>query len=185
MIPSRAETFRIMESSGMPDHIFRHSLMVTRVALVIGSWLKSSGLKIDLGLVDRASLLHDICKMECIGTMKDHALMGKEQLSLMGYLSVAEVVGQHVRLGSLNVDEAMVVNYADKRVMHDRVVSLTKRFVDLMARYGTDDVRRERILMHHEKCTQMQELLALNCSHDLEGLEELNLIPFDKTLNGR
>jgi len=29
-----------------------------------------------------------------------------------------------------------IVNYADKRVMHDRVVSLEERFRDLKERYG-------------------------------------------------
>ncbi len=184
MIPTRKETFRIIESCSMPVHILRHSLMVTRVALVIGNWLKSSGLSIDLALVDRAALLHDICKMDCIGTTRDHALMAKELLTNRGYPRVGEVVGQHVRLESMNMDEAMVVNYADKRVMHDRVVSLTRRFVDLMERYGTDDARRERILLHHEKCIRMQKVISRACDEDLDGLAWLNLIPLDKTLYG-
>ena len=45
---------------------------------MIGAWLKSSGFSIDLALVESSSLLHDICKMDCIGTTKDHALMAKE-----------------------------------------------------------------------------------------------------------
>ena len=32
--------------------------------------------------------------------------------------------------------EAEVVNYADKRVLHARVVSLAERFADLKVRYG-------------------------------------------------
>lgn len=184
MIPTRKEAFRIIESCSMPVHILRHSLMVTRVALVIGNWLKSSGLSIDLALVDRASLLHDICKMDCIGTTGDHALLAKELLTERGYLRVGDVVGQHVRLESMDMNEAMVVNYADKRVMHDRVVSLTRRFIDLMERYGTDDARRERILLHHEKCIQMQEVISRACNEDLDGLVGLNLIPLDKALYG-
>ena len=185
MIPSRAEAFRIIEACHMPEHILRHSLMVGRVALVIGTWLKSSGFSIDLALVERSSLLHDICKMDCIGTVKDHALMAKEFLYREGYPLVGEVVGRHVRLDSFDVDEAMVVNYADKRVMHDRVVSLTRRFLDLMQRYGTDDARRERILLHHQTCLSVQEILSQGCNEDLEGLVNLNLIPFNKALYGR
>ena len=185
MIPSYDEAWRIIEACRMPDHVLRHSLMVRRVALVIGSRLNTSGHEIDLYLVDRASLLHDICKMECIGTLKDHALTAKELLCAEGFHRVGEVVAQHVRLDSYDLDEAMVVNYADKRVMHDRVVSLTRRFLDLMDRYGTDDLRRERILMHHQTCLHIQEIIAKNCNGDLEGLETLNLIPCDQPFYGR
>jgi hypothetical protein len=93
-------------------------------------------------------------------------------------------VGQHVRLNSFDVDEAMVVNYADKRVMHERVVSLTRRFLDLMERYGTDDTRRERILLHHQTCLNVQDILHEKCNEDLEGLVNLNLIPFNQALYG-
>jgi uncharacterized protein len=184
MIPSRAEAFRIIKASRMPEHILRHSLMVGRVALVIGTWLKSSGFSIDLALIDRSSLLHDICKMECVGTPKDHALMAKEYLCREGYPLVGEVVSRHVRLNSFKVDEAMVVNYADKRVMHERVVSLTRRFLDLMERYGTDDERRERILLHHQTCLNIQDILCEGCNEDLEGLVNLNLIPFNQAFYG-
>lgn len=184
MIPSRVEAFRIIKACGMPQHILRHSLMVGRVALVIGTWLKSSGFSIDLAMVDRSSLLHDICKMDCIGTTKDHALMAKEFLCREGFPRVGEVVGQHVRLNSFDVGEAMVVNYADKRVMHDRVVPLARRFLDLMERYGTDDARRERILLHHQTCLNVQDILYERCNEDLEGLVDLNLIPFNQALYG-
>lgn len=184
MIPTQDQTARLIERSRMPAHILRHSLMVRRVALVIGSWLNEAGFRMDLELVDRASVLHDICKMECIGTARDHALMGKELLCREGFPLVGEIVGQHVRLASLRVDEAMVVNYADKRVMHDRVVSLAARFLDLMERYGTDDARRERIQLHHRSCLEVQNILAGSCRADLEGLVELNLIPCDEALYG-
>jgi hypothetical protein len=36
------------------------------------------------------------------------------------------------------VSEEEIVNYADKRVMHDRIVPLEERFSDLKARYGQD-----------------------------------------------
>ena len=85
---------------------------------------------------------------------------------------------------SFDVDEAMVVNYADKRVMHERVVSLTKRFIDLMERYGADDARRERILLHHQTCLNVQDILSKGCNEDLEGLVNLNLIPFNQALYG-
>jgi hypothetical protein len=58
----------------------------------------------------------------------------------MGYERVGEVVAEHVVLSKKkdpsSVSEEEVVNYADKRVQHDRIVSLEERFSDLMDRYG-------------------------------------------------
>ncbi|HVN72196.1 MAG TPA: HDIG domain-containing protein [Desulfomonilia bacterium] len=185
MIPSQAETYRLIRARRMPEHILRHSLMVRRVALVIGTWLNTSDFYVNLALVERASLLHDICKADCIGNGHDHALLGKELLCREGFATVGDIVGQHVRLNTWEVGEAMVVNYADKRVMHDRVVSLNRRFLDLMDRYGTDEIRQERILLHHQKCLQIQDILLKSCKVDLESLVNLNLIPCDETLYGR
>lgn len=182
MYPTITETYRLITEYRMPLHILAHSLMVRRVALIIGSSLKDAGLAMDLRLVESGSLLHDICKMECIGNGHDHALMGSDVLSSLGYAAAAQVVGQHVRLRTLSLNEAMVVNYADKRVMHTRVVPLVRRFVDLMDRYGTDDARRERILMHHQECVRVEEIINSSCSVDLDGLDNLNLIPLDKPL---
>lgn len=184
MIPTPEETRRLIDLYRMPEHILVHSVMVCRVALEISTSLVSSGHDIDLRLVEASSLLHDICKMECLGNGKDHALMGKELLHRHGYPSVGDVVGQHVRLIALSLDEAMVVNYADKRVMHTRVVSLDRRFMDLMERYGTDDTRKERIQMHHRECLQVEDMIGGSCPVDLEGLVSLNLIPVDQSFYG-
>jgi hypothetical protein len=73
---------------------------------------------------------------------------------------VGEVVAQHIWLfhdvNPLLVSEEEVVNYADKRVMHDRIVSLEERFNDLRDRYGRDQKgmdylgRMERVIKEIE-----------------------------------
>ena len=139
-IPDRQWVSRLMSERGMPGHIVRHCRAVRMVAVAIACALREKGFGIDVRLVDRASLLHDICKADCLGG-GDHALMGRQLLDRLGFPRIGDVVGQHVRLRSMEVCEAMVVNYADKRVMHDRVVSLERRFVDLMDRYRRDEQR--------------------------------------------
>ena len=51
-------------------------------------------------------------------------------------------MAQHVWLNRegdpSSVSEEEVVNYADKRVRHDQIVSLEERFQDLKNRYGKD-----------------------------------------------
>jgi hypothetical protein len=67
----------------------------------------------------------------------------------MGYVRVGEVVAEHVHLARKNdpslVTEEEIVNYADKRVEHDRIVSLEERFCDLMDRYGKNQKASEQI----------------------------------------
>jgi len=140
MIPSKEECLRLMGEYGMLENIVSHSLKVARVALFLSVELNKKGQRIDTGLVEAASLLHDLTKTECLRTKEDHALTGSQLLKGMGYERVGEIVAQHIWLGkeedSLSVSEEEIVNYADKRVMHDRIVSLEERFSDLKERYG-------------------------------------------------
>jgi len=142
MIPNREECIHLMERYEMLDNIVAHSLEVTRVALFLSMELNKRGQKIDLQLVEAASLLHDIAKTTCLKTKEDHTQAGFHLLREMGYARVGEVVAQHVWLQNggdpSSVTEEEVVNYADKRVRHDQIVSLKERFQDLKARYGKD-----------------------------------------------
>jgi len=138
-----------MEQQGMLENIFRHSLEVARVARFLSMELSKKGQRIDLALVEAASLLHDLAKAECLKTKEDHAKKGCQLLKGMGYERVGEVVAQHIRLEqeeSLSaVSEEEIVNYADKRVMHDRIVPLEERFNDLIKRYAKQPSGRETL----------------------------------------
>ena len=67
----------------------------------------------------------------------------------MGYVRVGEIVAEHVHLtrqtDPLRVTEEEIVNYADKRVRHNRIVSLEERFCDLMDRYGKNERASEQM----------------------------------------
>ena len=140
MIPSKEECLSLMRRYGMLENIVSHSLEVAKVALFISVELNKKGRTVDLGLVEAASLLHDLTKAECLKTKDDHAQTASQQLKRMGYERVGEVVAQHIWLAKEGdpswVSEEEIVNYADKRVMHDRIVPLEERFSDLKARYG-------------------------------------------------
>jgi len=185
MIPSREDALDIMDSRHVPRHILMHSLKVRQVAVAIASMLIGTGYPIDIRLVDRAAILHDVCKMDSIISGGDHASMGQELMQKLGYPLVGDVIGQHVLLREMVLDEAMVVNYADKRVRQDVVVSLDQRFVDLMYRYakGEEAVIR-RILKYHEMARQEEAMIVDACGMDPGWLNRLNLIPGDYILNG-
>jgi uncharacterized protein len=140
MVPNREECLRLMREYGMLENIVAHSLEVANVALFFSIELNKKGQKIDIGLVEAASLLHDLTKTECLKTREDHAQTGSQLLKGMGYERIGDVVAQHIWLckegDPSSVSEEEIVNYADKRVMHDRIVSLEERFSDLKERYG-------------------------------------------------
>ncbi len=160
IIPTREECFRLMEEYGMLENIVSHSLKVARVALFLSVELNRRGQKIDLRLVEAASLLHDLSKTECLKTKQDHARTGCELLKKIGYEKLGQIVARHIWLGK-KVDpscigEEEIVNYADKRVMHDRVVSLKERFRDLKERYGKQG-RSEDYMDHlHDETLEIE-----------------------------
>ncbi|MCD6137678.1 MAG: HD domain-containing protein [Deltaproteobacteria bacterium] len=140
MIPAREECFELIRKYEMLPHIVRHTRVVTDVALFIANKLNDSGQHLDIALVEAGALLHDITKTISITTGEDHAQTGYELIASLGYPEVADIVRQHVRLGPVKYDpdvvtEAELVNYADKRVKHDKVVSLKDRFTDIRKRY--------------------------------------------------
>jgi uncharacterized protein len=173
MIPTRDECLRLMSRYGMLGHIIDHSIEVTKVALYLAIELNKRGQRIDLGLVEAASLLHDLTKSECLKTKEDHAQTGSHLLKGMGYVRVGEVVAEHMHLARKNdpslVTEEEVVNYADKRVQHDHIVSLEERFSDLMDRYGKGQKASE----------QMEQLRAATFEIENKIFSILKLDPSD------
>jgi len=183
MLPGRPWVFDLIELAGMPAHILRHSQMVRKVAVTLAAFVARTR-PIDIDLVDRAALLHDISKDKAIRDGGDHARMGQRLLEALGYPNIGAVIGQHVRLKELELNEALLVNYADKRVMHDRVVSLPRRFVDLLDRYGTNDERRERILKQFGTTLEVERLVCEASGLDPLWLNSLNLTLADDALDG-
>ncbi len=143
MIPTREDCLRLMVQYGMLEHIIDHSIAVARVALFLSIKLNRKGQRIDLPLVEAAALLHDLTKTECLRTKEDHALTGSNLLKEIGYERIGDVVAEHIHLSKetdpSRISEEEVVNYADKRVQHDRIVSLEERFEDLKGRYGKSE----------------------------------------------
>jgi uncharacterized protein len=140
-LPSRAECLELMDAHAMLPNIREHSFRVMQVACFLGEALTAAGFDLHLALVEVGALLHDLGKTPCLGTLENHAELGAGILEGLGYPQVAQVVREHVHLDSNIPDprplrEAELVNYADKRVLHDAVVTLEARFTDLKVRYG-------------------------------------------------
>jgi len=160
-LPSRRECEALMATHNMLPHIREHSFLVMRVAVVLGQGLAAAGFPLHLPLIEAGALLHDLGKTPCLGTGQNHAAWGAQVLSDLGYPELSRVVAEHVRLDPDPADprpfrEAEVVNYADKRVLHARVVTLTDRFVDLKSRYGRTPEALARIAALEAKAQALE-----------------------------
>ncbi|MGD8342248.1 MAG: HD domain-containing protein [Desulfobacterales bacterium] len=157
---SKNECLQLMCDMLMPEHIVVHSMQVCRVATCLTDHLTSTGNHLDGQLIRAAALLHDITKNRSFETAENHALTGGQQLADMGYPEIGNLVRQHVRLDNYSdpkdISEAVIVNYADKRVLHDRIVSLDERMRYIQERYGTQPQHKHRIQMLWDK-TQVLE----------------------------
>ncbi len=148
MIPNRETCIQMMASHEMLPNIKEHSILVADVALLISRELNKNGAAFDLNIIEAAALLHDITKTKSINTGENHSKSGGELLRKISVNNrIAEIVGQHMIPDKIEgmISEEEVVCYADKRVLHDKVVSLEKRFDYLVERYGINDKAIESI----------------------------------------
>ncbi|MCE5336401.1 MAG: HD domain-containing protein [Desulfobacteraceae bacterium] len=148
--PTRTECLRLLHDYGMPGNILRHSLMVAEVALFLGLKLNMNSLRLDLKLVEAAALLHDVGKERGLRTGGDHAALGAGMIEGVVPAAVADIVREHVFLSPSQLEgpitESLLVNYADKRVMHDRIVSVEARYHDLISRYAKSESHARNLL---------------------------------------
>ncbi len=165
-LPTRQQCLELMDEFGVPLHIREHNVAVARLGVFLATKLKEKGLparrqageSVDVDLVDRACLLHDllrICDLEESGydrsrqaiTDKDRAkwqqlrarfqrLCHEEAAFALlrdAYPELALAVRRHRYAALLDEKdkpvtwEEKIVYYADKRVMHDRIVPLKER----------------------------------------------------------
>jgi uncharacterized protein len=157
-LPTRKECFEIIGQCRVPSHIVKHSLASAKLAVFLAQRLKANGVQVDIDLVDRACLLHDILRV-CDFTNSDYSRFARPvteddkakwrrlkakyrgiphedaafELLKPKYPKLALTVRKHRYMSLLDENERpttweeKLVYYADKRVMHDRIVPLKRR----------------------------------------------------------
>ena len=170
-IPSREECNELMAKYSMLPNIVEHSIQVMRVSLAITDNLKS-GVLVDRDLVVAAALLHDITKSRSLVTKERHDMSGGELLRELGFPSIAEIVEQHVIIHNINLrgrlEEREIVYYADKRVLHDTIVTINERVLDLIERYGTGEEIRNMILQNKSQVLKVERKIASFMKIDID-----------------
>ena len=161
----------------MMDHIVDHSEQVCRVAVSLAENLIHKGIDLDLDLIRAAALLHDITKTRSFSTHENHAETGGLFLEKRGFTEVGHIIAQHVKLDSYGVSnglvEAEIVNYADKRVLHDQIVLLKDRMAYILERYADSLESRERILGLWDKSKEIEKRIFSHLPFQPEALKQV------------
>lgn len=162
----------------MLDNVARHSLMVADAATCVAKRAKDLGMNVDVPTVRASAMLHDIAKTYCIRHGGNHSQLGGAwAMEMTGNPVIATGVTHHVYWPfELDLDKyflPLVVLYADKRVNHDRVVSIDARFEDLVKRYSVPRGLQDKILITKNQALDLEQLI-----NDTLGVD-LNACNFD------
>ena len=163
--PNEAACVELWDFYQVPEHIRRHSELVAAYAMHIGRTLYERGVTIDMPALYAAGLLHDIAKMHCVEHGGSHAQVGAAWVvQKTGQHLVAQGVLFHVywpwQLSFESWPLPLIIEYADKRVMHDKFVGLDERFKDLMERYGKDQRAKANMHKMERQARELEQLLA-------------------------
>lgn len=174
--PDDAACVRLWDKYGMLPHIRDHCRTVAAVAgeiarrarAAFGAGGADAG-PVGEAAVRAAALLHDIAKTYTIRHGGGHAQLGAAWVrDETGHAGLAQAVLFHVswpwKTGPLAPEAdplrlPLIISYADKRVRHDRVVSLEERFADLLVRYGDTEEHRASLRRNREQARILERAL--------------------------
>lgn len=170
--PSINQCLDYIDRHGMLDNIRAHSYRVARVAeLLVDGLIEANGSLVPpppRELVIAGALLHDIAKTECLNGKCRHDTLGRDICTALGFPEIGEIVKEHVILEEFPVGlyqtglfgAKEIVYYADKRVLHDEVVSIENRLEYIIDRYGNGDPHREQqIRLNFQQCKDLEVYL--------------------------
>jgi putative nucleotidyltransferase with HDIG domain len=129
------------EDWDLPENVRRHVTEVAGAAYKMAVWMRQAGIEVDPILTHRAGLAHDLDKIKTLQEPRQHGQESATFLSERGYPELAEIVRNHLLGVFLYEDvahltwETKLVNFCDKLVEGDQIVSITERFSALRQRY--------------------------------------------------
>jgi len=171
--PSADECMKLIEKYEMLPNIVAHSIQVKNVSEAIYDHIVDK-LNINLELLIASALLHDIAKTQSIheNNMR-HDLLGGEILRGLGFDDIAVIVENHVVFTGFDdegpLTEKEIIYYADKRVMHDKVVTIDIRVDDLAKRYGMNDKIKQMIIDNKKFVLKLEAKIQRHMDIDIEA----------------
>jgi radical SAM family uncharacterized protein len=168
-IPTKEECLSLHKSFGSPEHVVRHCLTVSEVAVRIGAALAEAGFTLDLNLIAAAALLHDIARAKA-----QHARAGAEFLREQGYARIADIVARHMdhRFPDTpdEITELDAVCLGDRVTRENVCVGFETRMEDLLARFSHDSHAAEKIKANAEGSRVFIRALEKRLGRSLDDL---------------
>lgn len=168
-IPDEKACLDLWDKYAMLPNIRAHSRAVADVCDTLAAKANAAGFCVNGPELRAAALLHDIAKTYTVHYRGAHDQLGaaitREET---GNFRIAQAVLYHVLWpwtdGPLALHNdpfrlPLLVSYADKRVRHDKLVTLQERFDDLIERYGHTEVQRGMIRKNHEQAVELEREL--------------------------
>lgn len=152
--PNTEDCRKLWDKYHMLGNIRAHSSHVAHIAHTIAIEAQKKAMQVRPDWVLACGLLHDIAKTYTIKNGGSHAQLGAAWIvAETGNPALAQGIMHHVHWPwpldfAVDLERyflPLVVIYADKRVKHDKIVSLADRFEDLLTRYGKTEEICEHI----------------------------------------
>lgn len=163
LLIEREEALRNLKAVGCSEKVIQHCLTVERIALTIAKRILSHGHKLDLRLVSRGAILHDIGRAHTHGIR--HGIEGGKILRHLGLGRFARFSEHHLgagipkneakKLGLPARDfipqtlEEKIVTYADKLAMGSRKISYGRALEWFRSELGPKHPAIERFKLLH------------------------------------
>ncbi len=170
--PGEKECFELLKEHDVLPNVLAHSIKVKDVSLAIVDNLKEE-CSVNRELVTASALLHDIAKSNSIKTGDyRHDITGGKIMRDRGEERIAGIVERHVFMKGFNpegpLEEWEIVHYADKRVMHDTIVTIDRRLDDIVERYRLKEMDREFIEKSRRKIHSLEEKIRRYLKRDID-----------------
>lgn len=166
-IPNERECVRLWDKYGMLPNIRAHSRQVAHICASLATRATELGFAVSVEECRCAGLLHDLAKTRCLETGGSHAQLGAAWVLLeTGNYVLAQATLLHVHWfwplpeGKAICRLPFFLEYADKRVRHDVIVTLAERFDDLRKRYGFTEAARTGITATQAQAVELEARLS-------------------------
>lgn len=174
---TREECLALLHEHHTPEHVIRHCMEVSKVAVSVGKSLKSKELRLDLGLIRSSGMLHDIARV-----YDEHWNVGADILLSMGYEEEAGIIRQHMTYTMttkvLEIRELDLVCLGDRTVLEDKYVGLERRMEYVFEKVKNNPMAIEIITA---KKAQTEELIVDIETHIGMTMDDLMNSRYSKT----
>lgn len=134
----------LYKENKVPANIIRHMQKVAKVCKYLAKNINNTGIEsANADTIEKAALLHDIKKLDTDSRI-NHEENAAATLIKLGEKQIAEVIRKHGFDSPLKESdrpdtiEEKILYYADKRVLHDKIVTIEQRLEDGRKRYAKD-----------------------------------------------